>query len=343
MAERVRVGILGVGESGSPVIEAVRRCACAELVAVADREQEVASRQGRVLGVASFDDFRSFLLAQPLDAVLVAAPPFQCHEVLRLAASRRIPIWRVPPLARRFEEAGELVQLFAETSTPLVVGRLWEDQAGWLEAGALRDALGTVFLLHALVVVRRDDALDWRGDAERAGGGVLLNQGYEAVDMCGAMMGVPDRVTAATARTPRDPAGRLRYDTEDTACVLMQYGSEGMASVTMCWRAEPSTRRIDVYGERGSLTIDGSRLTHRSPDGREVHATEIGDDDLYVASVTRFLKGLAGGSASLEPDSRKHLETTAVIEAAYLSARTGEPEAPLRLLEMQGWLPDEVP
>ncbi len=98
-----------------------------------------------------------------------------------------------------------------------------------------------------------------------------------------------------------------------------------------------------MYGERGSLTANGSRLTHWSADGREVHATEIGDDDLYTASVARFLEGLADGSAAHGPDGREHLETMAVIEAAYLSARTGEPEAPLRLLEMQEWRPDDVP
>lgn len=338
MAESIRVGVLGLGEAGQQVIETVQQSGCAAVVAVADRNRETATRYGRLLGVDAFDDFRLFLYSQPLDALLVNQPPFGCHEALRLAASRHIAVWRRPPLARSFESATQLVSWFSESSTPLVVGRLWPRRAAWLQPEALRETLGQVFLAHAHIIGRQTDDLGWRGDRERAGGGALLDQGYDALDLCLTFMGLPDTVMATVTRLPGGAAARVRQDTEDAAVVLLQFGREAAAGVTVCWRAAPPMRHVVLYGHRGTVLLEQTRLRHVALDGQERSATELDDGvDPYAVSVREFLEDAASPSVTPASNAREHLKTMAVIEAAYLSARTGEPESPLRLFEMQGW------
>ena len=341
MSKPLRVGVLGVTGSGEMVIEAAARSPQAELVAVADRDADAAARVGRTQGVESYDDFRAFVLGEQLEALLVASPPFVCHEVLRLAASQRIPVWRTPPLARNLGEAVQLKRQFAEADTPLVVGRAWEQESTRERLDDLGEQLGTIFLGHAQIIGSWDADLDWHGDLERAGGGVLIAQGYEAVDLVVTHMGLPDVVSAGTALTPSPPEIPHRYDTEDTAVVLMQYASGGLASITLCRTAAPDVWQVMLHGDRGSISLDRSRLIRWSCDGREQRRTTWETDNAWSAGIENFLRALRT-DAKCGSTATEHLAVVAVIEAAYLAARTGEPESPMRLFELQGIAPPGV-
>ncbi len=340
LSEPLHVGVLGISdEAGTSTLEAVSESPVAELVAVADRDGDAASRVGTRLGAECFDDFRAFVHAPGIDALLIAAPPFACTEALRLAASKRIPVWRTAAPARNFSETVQLANWFAEAQTPLVVSRSWACGSARLSPDALADHLGEAFLAHAEVIRHRNDDLDWRGDRERAGGGVVLDQAYDPIDLAVSQMGVPDVVAAATARVPRPPETKSRHDTEDTAIILMRYASGAMASMTTCWLASPSTWRVSVHGERGSLALDETRLTYWGRDGRELSAIDLDVDDRIGLSASDFLQMIAAGETKFPSTVSSHLPTMAVIEAAYLSARTGEPESPLRQFDLQGVSP----
>ena len=93
---------------------------------------------------------------------------------------------------------------------------------------------------------------------------------------------------------------------------------------------------VDVYGDQGTLSVDAARLTWWSRSGQELHRTPLEPENAYAASIGRFVQTLAAGETPAASTLHTHLETMAVIESAYLSARTGEPESPVRLFEMQG-------
>jgi len=73
--ERIRVGIIGAGDRGVELMNHLRTCSNAEIVAVSDiytkhRERAAASVQG----CAAFRDYRALLDAQNVDAVVIATP-----------------------------------------------------------------------------------------------------------------------------------------------------------------------------------------------------------------------------------------------------------------------------
>jgi len=76
---RVRVGMIGVGDRGTDLLGQVHRVNDVELVAMADvysRRRDQA--KSRVPGIQTFDDHRRLLDLKDIDAVIVASP-LHCH------------------------------------------------------------------------------------------------------------------------------------------------------------------------------------------------------------------------------------------------------------------------
>src|SRR5450631_1538390 len=73
--DRVRVGMIGVGDRGNDLLDQIRAVHGADLVAMADiysRRRDQA--KGKVPGIQTFDDHRRLLDRKDIDAVIVASP-----------------------------------------------------------------------------------------------------------------------------------------------------------------------------------------------------------------------------------------------------------------------------
>jgi predicted dehydrogenase len=73
--DRIRVGMIGVGDRGNDLLGQVLPISGVELVAMADvysrrRDQS----KSRVPGIQTFDDYRRLLDMKDIDAVIVASP-----------------------------------------------------------------------------------------------------------------------------------------------------------------------------------------------------------------------------------------------------------------------------
>jgi hypothetical protein len=61
-------------------------------------------------------------------------------------------------------------------------------------------------------------------------------------------------------------------------------------------------------------------------------ARRRGELERFVAAVRE-----PDSAASQEVTLERHMAVSALLQATYLSARTGQPESPLKLYEVQGW------
>ncbi len=336
----IKVGLIGVGGSGAEVLDALLACPGVELVAIADRDTKLTDSKAHTLGIRGYDDSRSMMIEQPLEALFVTAPPHACGEILRLAASRRLPVWKQTPLARRFEQAIRLTQWFEQAGCPLVVAGGWRFEPAFRAVQGKIEQLGRFFLGRADVATCWPEQLGWRGDNERAGGGAILHVAYEAIDAVVALMGVPQEVLAATSRSARPDVAHA-YDTEDTCVVVCRY-AEAAAAVTGCWSASPEGQTMSFHGPGGSLFFDATGVTIRSPQGRKIARRLRKSSNIYSAQIEAFVAGVVAGEP-LSSTAPEHLSAMAVVEAAYLSARTGEPESPDRLFRLEGLIAGQVP
>ncbi len=102
--DRVRVGMIGVGDRGNDLLGQIRKVHSAELVAMADvysRRRDQA--KSKVPGIQTFDDHRRLLDMKDIDAVIVASPLHihSRHFLDTLAAgkdlySEKTMTWSIP-------------------------------------------------------------------------------------------------------------------------------------------------------------------------------------------------------------------------------------------------------
>jgi len=331
----LRVGLLGLDRIGAAYRHALERDDGVELVALADSNPQRTRERVGPCDAAVFEDCRSLIVAQtrdPIDALFVALPPSQWLDLAPLAAERGIPAFCHAPIGRTAGEASTVMAAFERTGVPIVVSRRWS--AG-LDADALADlrhCSGRMFHAHA-VVRGTSDGSDWRGDVQRAGGGALLFDGYEAVDAFVHLIDVPQVVTVECGRA-LPPGGPKKYDTEDAAAVTLRFGRDQVGSISVCRGAAAPSWSMTIIGASGSLTFDDTGLIRCAGNAPESDHTLRPPSDLLAEDIAAFTAALRIGasSQSLHETTRQHVRTLATIEAAYLSSRTGSPETPAQFL-----------
>lgn len=328
----LKVGIMGLGPGGMRVAQVLLDSTWCELVAVcSSKPHRIENFTKAHPTVTAHNDSRSMVVATPLDALFAATPPFRRNSYLSQAAERRIPVWMLTPAARRFEEALEWVDRFEQADCPIAVVRSWGVEPG-LQPDALDLAsLGRFFFARGSVMLPWDENLDWRGDSERAGGGVLLYEAYGMVDTLVQILGLPDTVYASMAGVSR-PGTRFPYDTEDTACVVLRFAGGAMATLSACWTSGPRCQTLELHAVNGSVHIlDDEVIVYDRP-GERVVQRQVRPADPLRSQIDGFLSEVATSPRRVRSTLRQHLSTVAVMDAAYLSARTGQPESPGKLL-----------
>jgi predicted dehydrogenase len=120
--DRVRVGMIGVGDRGTDLLGQIRSVPNVELVAMADvysRRRDQA--KSKVPDIQTFDDYRRLLDMKDIDAVIVASP-LHCHVTHfldTLAAGKdlyaeKTMTWSIPEAGKCMEaakESGRVVQI----------------------------------------------------------------------------------------------------------------------------------------------------------------------------------------------------------------------------------------
>jgi len=120
--ERIPVGVVGVGYAGRFHAEKYAASKKAELVGVADINQERALQVGQKLGVLSHTDYRE--LFGRVRCVSIAVPTRLHYAVSRDFLAAGIDVLVEKPMAASLEEGSELVTLAREKALVLQVGHL---------------------------------------------------------------------------------------------------------------------------------------------------------------------------------------------------------------------------
>ena len=142
--DRVRVGIIGVGNRGQDLVEEARAVPNVEVVAMADiysRRRDEAKKM--VPGIQAFDDHRRLLDLKDLDAVIVASPlhTHARHFLDTLAAGKdlyaeKTMTWSIP-------EAEQCLAAGKDSGRVIQIGLQWQssgslaDSRRWIKDGML--------------------------------------------------------------------------------------------------------------------------------------------------------------------------------------------------------------
>jgi predicted dehydrogenase len=120
----------------------------------------------------------------------------------------------------------------------------------------------------------------------------------------------------------------------------MRFSPQTLAALELCWLTTPATPSVCFHGHDGSLCVSVTEWRCLDTAGAVRDSGTCAGPDPLEASIGEFLRSVesADRPAPLQPEAR--LAVLATIDAAYLSARTGEPVSPGRIFTMQGLRPE---
>ena len=343
----MKTAILGLNEGGQLLLEAAEGVDSLQIHAVADKDTNLVERIAGERGCTAYDDYRQLVIGNDLDCLLVAEAMHSCEEYVRVAMKKGFNVLKLPPGARDFEEAAEFVRLAEEReiqfaiANPSRFARSFVALRQFLETGRIED----VFLITAFCNASGHEPPGWQGDPKLAGGGVLIHNCYRLIDQIVSNFGMPEQVYSLSTNQARDKQQRL-YLTEDTAVVTMKFSGASIGNLVASRRAGigPPQESLRLYGKDRMLTVDDTELILSDGLGGEIEHLRC--DDSRLVCMSELLKDFARsvsspGENKLCSSGRENLMDMAVIESAYLSARTGFPEEPGRILQMASPLAEE--
>ena len=326
-------------------MQALGRCKSVQVVGIADRDPGVSERVAKAAGTQAFTDDRSLLAEARPEIVYLGIPTKAAGELISTCAARGIHVLTDAPLARNLEEGVSLAEAMDTAGLKLAVATHRRFANCYRRAWQLRRSVGQAFLARTHYLFNWGPYLGWRGDKESAGGGALLELGYHLIDLLVWLLGLPEDVygLSATGSRPADDGEQPQpvYDTDDTAVAVLRFKTGCMATVVTTRRSGPVSEELCLYGPGGSLTVNGDRCALRDPDGKLVNQTEnsLVPLDVFVQQAKAIVRAVRGGTRTYRCSAWENLLNLAVIDAIYLSDRTGHPESPARLLKTHGLRP----
>jgi predicted dehydrogenase len=333
----LKTAVLGLNEHARLLLECATKTELFQIDAVADKDAELAQKIASTYNCRHYDDYRVAVGQSGIDVVFAAAPLHACAEYIHIALNKKLHVLRAAPPARTFEELGEFVRQATESqvqfsiAAPLRFNKAYVAMRDYIE----QNRSDNVFLVTAQCGIGISHE-PWQRDPKLAGGGILLYNCYEIIDQLVQCFGTPDEVYAiATSQAP-DRKQRL-YVTEDTAIVTMKFVDTLTFNLIASKTLSPHACTLIAYSKDKKVCLDKNSL--KVVDDHDNLITQTNETatplELMTQSLADFAQSITG-TGQMPPVSTgtDHLATMALMEAAYLSARTGAPESPQRILQM---------
>lgn len=341
-SESVTTGILGLNDRGRHLLKAAVATGRFQICAVADQDQQKAEKTAAEYGCEAYGDYRQFIVQNQFDCLLVAADTHTCIDYLKAALRKKSHVLKLAPPARTFGEWLELVQIAQNENVRLAVANPARFQRAYSTAHDLmsRGVVEHVSLVTAFCRIGATDRPAWRGDPMLSGGGVLLHECYPVVDQILWNFPLPQQVYALLTNQAPDKQQRL-YLTEDTVVVGMRSADDLIVNLvaTRHEGAGHDAVCLEIHGKETRLTVTGGKvaLERQEEHDRQTWPGEEDEQTVLEHLLASFARSLlAPDEHPLASSGAENLRVMAVLEAAYLSARTGFPEEPARILQLAG-------
>ncbi|MTE24586.1 Gfo/Idh/MocA family protein [Microbacterium sp. ZXX196] len=303
-----KVGILGMGRWGQTWQRVLAPEPGVQVVAVAARSRraEISSRSPRL---RVYDDYRSLLRDQDLDAVIVTLPPGEHLEAVRLAVGRDLPVLCEKPLVPTRSELQEMVALDESAGVAVRVNQNYR-MRGW--ACAVFDHLPAIGRLRRVTIQFAQPELT---DGARAvlAHPLLADMSIHHLDLLRFLTGQEARVLSAEAGRPDD--ARVWGMTDVDARLALAEGAEVSYGATWAARGRPTSWDGDwtFEGDDGVIQVRdlGVRVeADRHPLRIVPPSPVVDDEDLLVAwrSFVRVMEGEESRRPATVADNARSLE-----------------------------------
>jgi predicted dehydrogenase len=328
----MRFAIIGCGEEGSKraaAIDSVEGAVVTVCVdSIQDRSEALAARYGAEVTT----DWRAAIAMPDVDAVVIATAN-NLHSTIAVAAAeagKHILCER--PLARNASEAEQMVGAARDHGVKLKTGLNLRYHPVTVKARSIIEGgwIGKIVFMRGRT--GRGSYLtppaEWLVDCELAGGGTLLDNGYDLLDLCRYLMGDFRSCLGHTASLVYDIA-----PCDDNAFAVLTTADESSAIIHSSWTDWSSFMSIDISGAEGYITLDydestvvfGSRPGVTGARLEETFDLSTQPDDSLAMEIRELMAAVA---EDREPagSGQDGLEALLLARAIYRSSETGQAE-----------------
>ncbi|TMQ69033.1 MAG: Gfo/Idh/MocA family oxidoreductase, partial [Candidatus Eisenbacteria bacterium] len=273
--KNIRIGLVGVGAAAQVNhIPALKKAEGLELVVLCDRDPEKAARVAQKFGIErAVDRLDDLLSLDDIEAVDICTPNY-LHAPMAIAAlesGKHVLCER--PLARRADEAANMVKAAKKSDRHLLcaVQHRFRPDAQLLRKFVEKGDLGDIFFAKAGWLRQRTewDSDEWRRQKRESGGGVVLDLGFQMLDLSRWVLGNPS-VTSVNASVHR-----LRKDeVEDSATALLRLENGATLTLELTWGLlmEKDFAYLNLFGSGGAALLNPFRV-HKGMHGSLVNVT----------------------------------------------------------------------
>lgn len=324
-----RTGIIGMGGIGVHLGREVVEHPNTTIEAVVDVNEENLRRATDEFGVdesACYTDESEMYAEHDLDAVILATPPAFHYDQILEAFDRDLHVLCEKPVVVDLAEAREVAERTAAGPNVLMAGYQRHLNPGFVAARERwqESDREPTFITGELTqdwTHHFERGTNWRTDPEIGGGGHLFSVGTHVVESILWMTGLTPESVSAEMEFYDD---ERKIDMQSSLNVRFDNGAVASLADSA---VTPATREhVHIWDDDGAVYLDGEnwgrrRLTLLDEDGAETEPDLAYDE--APTKVAAFVDAIETGT---EPPATATdaLRVTALLEAAYESARTNE-------------------
>jgi predicted dehydrogenase len=249
----MRVAVVGAGAIGLLRARSVLSVPGASLAGVADLDEAAARRAAGSSGARVERDYRRFLDAPEIDALIISTPVGLHEEMIlsALAAGKHVLVEK--PLSNSLESCRRIHQAATTSKHLVAVGfnHRYYRAMKYVKAAVDDGVIGT---LDTLRVFGGHDGLhnfraDWMYQGALSGGGAMMDVGLHMTDLARYILGEVREVYGTAAGNIWKVAG-----SEDRALAIFKAASGASAIYEATWNEWQGYEvSLEAYGERGMV------------------------------------------------------------------------------------------
>lgn len=338
MKKEIKFGLIGCGRISGKHIEAIKENPYAKLVAVSDKNEELAKNFSSENNCDFYTDYMEMLKREDIDIIDICTPNSSHPKISIDVANHKKHVLTEKPLALYLKDAEEMIKSCKENNVHLFVVKQnrYNPPIVKLREAIEQNRFGKLFLGNITVRWTRPqeyyDNNEWHG-LKDIDGGMLFTQASHHVDMLQWMMGPVKSVKANVSTLNHD------IEIEDTAVAVLKFenGAMGVIEATTCTYPKNMEGSITILGEKGTVKVGGMAMN-------KIEKWEFADfqnEDDNIKEIATFPQNVYGfghkevvknvvdvlqqnGNALPGVDGFEAIKSVKIIRAIYESSETGK-------------------
>lgn len=345
--EKIRLGIIGVGNMGSSHIKNINagKCPEIEVAAVADRRESRREWAKEDVPAAKiFNEGDDLIKSGVCDAVLIATPHYQHPTLAQMAFENGLHVMVEKPAGVYTLQVRDMMAV-ADQHPDKTFGMMFNQRTNcvyrklkeMLEQGELGQIKRVSWLITDWYRTQNYyDSGAWRATWAGEGGGVLMNQCPHQLDLLTWLCGLPKTVRAFCHN------GKWHdIEVEDDVTCYMEFENGATGVFVTTTGDAPGTNRLEISGTRGKIVCENNKLIFdkletderqwcvtceggfEKPPMQTIEVETDGENIQHPAVLNAFAGNILRGE-KLVADGREGINGLMLANAMFLSSWTNE-------------------